>query len=301
MSLSAESFEHVADLVLRRSAIRLAPGKEYLVETRLLGMARERGLADVEELVRQVRASGTEADRERIVEELTTNETSWFRDQLPFESLREHVLPRIVAERGPAARVRVWSAACSTGQEPYSIAMTAAEVLPPTASVEILATDLSDQVLAQARSGTYSQLEINRGMPASMMVRHLVRSGAQWQVNPDLRRSVTFRKHNLLDMLPLGPFDIVFLRNVLIYFDVAVKHDILRRVARVMAPGGVLVLGSAETVFGMDGEWSRVQAGRGSLYVVQRPATGAVPSVATGMTHTHRAAVVPALARGGQE
>jgi chemotaxis protein methyltransferase CheR len=277
MSLAPDTFAFVADLVRRRSAIQLEAGKEYLVESRLLPLARERGCAGVDAFVREVRTTNLEADLVRVVEALATHETSWFRDQTPFEALRTQVLPDVLHRRGPAARVRVWSAACSSGQEPYSVAMIAAETLPPGASVEILATDLSAQILEHARAGTYSQLEVNRGLPAPMIVRHMVRAGAQWQVAPALRRAVTFRQHNLLDPAPPGPFDLVLLRNVLIYFDLPTKQAILRRVRQVMAPGGVLVLGAAETTIGVDDAWQRVPAGRGSVYTLAVPPGPAAP------------------------
>jgi chemotaxis protein methyltransferase CheR len=279
MSLSPESFAFVADLVRRRSAIQLAPGKEYLVESRLLPLARTENLADVDAYVVRVRAGGREADLVAVVEALTTNETSWFRDSAPFAALRTAVAPQLVAARGAASRVRVWSAACSTGQEPYSIAMTLTDCLPSTASVEILATDLSEQVLARAREARYSQLEVNRGLPAPMLVRHFSRSGAEWLVNPNLRQLVTFRAHNLLDAPPVGgPFDVVFLRNVLIYFDLPTKRAILRRLRQVMRPDGALVLGAAETTIGVDDDWVRVPVGTGSIYRPLRPVPNAAPT-----------------------
>jgi len=265
MTLSADAFAYVADLVRRRSAILLQPGKEYLVESRLLPLARSAGLS-VEELVARLRTRPVESDVTAVVEALTTNETSWFRDSTPFSALARHVLPRLVAARGGVGRLRVWSAACSTGQEPFSIAMTLLDGLPPAMDAEIVATDLSAQVIERARAGRYTQLEVNRGMPAPMLVRHLTRAGAEWQVSDAVRAMVTFSVHNLLDAPPAGPFDVVFLRNVLIYFDLATKRDILRRVAQVLRPDGVLVLGAAETTLGVDDGWDRVSVERGSVY-----------------------------------
>lgn len=276
MSLTQDTFAFVADVVRRRSAIQLEAGKEYLVESRLLPLAREAGHAGVDAYVREVRAARRESDLAEIVEALTTNETSWFRDNTPFAALRTHVVPGLRAERTVLDGLRVWSAACSTGQEPYSIAMTLTDLLGPGARFDITATDLSDQVLAQARSGRYSQLEVNRGLPAPMMVRWFQRNGHDWQIADDLRRTITFQKHNLLDPAPAGPFDIVFLRNVLIYFDLDTKRSILGRVHRVLRPGGYLVLGAAETTIGVDGDWERVPVERGSVY---RPIkAGAVPA-----------------------
>jgi chemotaxis protein methyltransferase CheR len=276
MSLTQDTFDFVADIVRRRSAIQLEAGKEYLVESRLLPLARDAGHAGVDAYVREVRAARREKDLADIVEALTTNETSWFRDNTPFSALRTHIVPALRADRPVVDRVRVWSAACSTGQEPYSIAMTLAEVLGPSTRTEIVATDLSDQVLNQAKAGRYSQLEINRGLPAPMLVRYFRRNGHDWQIADELRAQITFQKHNLLDMPPAGPFDIVFLRNVLIYFDLETKRAILSRVHRVLRPGGFLVLGAAETTIGVDGDWERVPVERGSVY---RPVgAGGVPT-----------------------
>ena len=265
MTLAPDTFRWVADLVRRRSAIQLETGKEYLVESRLLPLARAAGLTDVDAYVRSVRTSAPVAVLEAVVEALTTNETSWFRDAQPFTSLSEHIVPEL---RGPAGggQVRIWSAACSTGQESYSIAMVLGD-LATAGRLQVIGTDLNQQVLARARSGRYSQLEINRGLPAPMLVKHFTRAGADWEVSPALRSSVSFAQHNLLDAPPPGgPFDVVFLRNVLIYFDLATKRDILRRVRQVIRPGGYLRLGAAETTIGIDDEWERVSLGRGSGY-----------------------------------
>lgn len=292
MSLTQDTFAFVADVVRRRSAIQLEAGKEYLVESRLLPLAREGGHAGVDAYVREVRAARRESDLAEIVEALTTNETSWFRDNTPFSALRTHIVPGLRAERTVLDGLRVWSAACSTGQEPYSIAMTLTDVLGPGARFDITATDLSDQVLAQARSGRYSQLEVNRGLPAPMMVRWFQRNGHDWQIADELRRTITFTKHNLLDPAPAGPFDIVFLRNVLIYFDLDTKRSILGRVHRALRPGGYLVLGAAETTIGVDGDWERVPVERGSVYrpvhagavPAPRPAPGTLAGAFTGAT-----------------
>ena len=297
MAVSPESFAFIADLVRRRSAIQLAPGKEYLVESRLLSLARDAGAPDVDAYVRGVRAGGKESDFTQIVEALTTNETSWFRDSAPFMALQSYVVPELIAARGTSARLKVWSAACSTGQEPYSIAMTLADCLPSGASADILATDLSEQVLAKAREGRYSQLEVNRGLPASMLVRHMSRVGAEWQISQELQNTVAFRQHNLLDPPPTGgPFDVVYLRNVLIYFDIATKRAILDRLRRVMRPDGILVLGAAETTIGVDDAWARVPVGSGSVYRPTRPlpATTLTSTVPHPRTATH----MPVLTRG---
>jgi len=274
VALTSETFTYVATLVRQRSAIMLEPGKEYLVESRLLPLAREAGVAGVDDYVRSVRRTARPQDLELMVEALTTNETSWFRDSAPFTALTADIVPELISSRGALLRLRVWSAACSTGQEPYSIAMTLAEdVRCRGTQLEIVATDLSDQVLGRAKEGLYSQLEVNRGLPAPMLVRHFAREGAGWRVSRELRAKVSFQRHNLLHPPPAGPrFDLVFLRNVLIYFDQPTKQAILRRVQQSMAPDGFLVLGAAETTVGLDDTWERVAISRGSVY---RPRQGA--------------------------
>lgn len=272
MSLTAESFAFVADVVRQRSAIQLAPGKEYLVESRLQPLARAAGTT-VEEYVRALRSTPRSPALDEVVEALTTNETSWFRDGAPFQALTTHVVPALQEATTRLDRISVWSAACSTGQEPYSIAMTLLEALAGRATrVQILGTDLSEQVLERARAGTYSQLEVNRGLPAPMLVRYFQRVGAHWQVNAELRAMTTFVRHNLLHAPPAGgPFDVVFLRNVLIYFDLPTKLAVLDRVRSVLRPDGFLVLGAAETTVGIDDRWERVPISRGALY---RPVQG---------------------------
>lgn len=266
MTVAADTFTFVAALVRQRSAIHLEPGKEYLVESRLLPLARQAGAAGVDEYVRELRTQPRPLEYERVVEALTTNETSWFRDATPFQVLARHVVPELAAGQPGLRSLRVWSAACSTGQEPYSIAMALAESAP-SLEVQITATDLSEKVLARGRAGLYSQLEINRGLPATMLVQHFERVGIEWELSKRIRRVVTFSRHNLLHAPPAGgPYDIIFLRNVLIYFDLATKQEVLRRVQSVMRPGGFLLLGGAETTIGIDEAWERVPVGRSSVY-----------------------------------
>ena len=263
--MSTETFAFVADLVRRRSAIRLGAGKEYLVESRLLPLARAAGVLDVDAYVARLRAGREAGGHDAVVEALTTNETSWFRDVAPFDALRDHVVPAWSATAAPGARLRVWSAACSTGQEPYSVAMVLAGCPLPGATV--LATDLSTEVLDRARDGLYTQLEVSRGLPADMRARHLAREGGGWRVSAALRRAVTFQRHNLLDPAPAGgPFDVVLLRNVLIYFDLDDRRAVLDRVHRVLRPGGWLVLGATESPVGVHDGFERVVLDRTTVY-----------------------------------
>ena len=238
MTLTATSFDWVRQLVHRESAIELQPGKEYLVEARLLPMAQQMGLPGVSELVESVRHRPDPASTRRIVEALTTNETSWFRDGDPFSALTGTVLPQLLAARGPNERLQIWSAASSSGQEPYTIAMLLADALPDAERrVSITATDISREMVERTRAGRFSQLEINRGMPAAMLVRHFTRAGSEWEISPNLRRMVHPSECNLAAPLPrLGPFDVVYLRNVLIYFDLSTKQQILQRVRQIMRP-----------------------------------------------------------------
>lgn len=273
MSLARDTFAYVADLVLRRSAIQLPVGKEYLVESRLNALARDAGFTGntaVDAFIRSVQKEPPHsANHDAIVDALTTNETSWFRDATPFKALSEVIMPKLT-EMGIAGGLRIWSAACSTGQEPYSIAMTLMDLEKPPV-FNIVATDLSKSVLAQAKDGIYSQLEMNRGLPVPMLVRYFERDGRGWCVNQQLRHTITFKEHNLMDQPPAGgPFDIVFIRNVLIYFDLPTKRGVLQRVASAMRPGGFLVLGAAETTMGMDPVWERVDLAKGAVYQLQK-------------------------------
>ncbi len=266
MTLAPDTFTFVADLVRQRSAIQLESGKEYLVESRLLPLAREAKVPTVDAYVRALRGVPRQHEYDRVVEALTTNETSWFRDITPFKALTDHVVPELLASRPGTSSLRVWSAACSTGQEAYTIGMSLLESAPHL-RVQITATDLSEEVLAKGRSGRYSQLEVNRGLPAPMLVKHFTRTGTDWEISQRLRSMVTFSKHNLMHAPPAGgPFDIVFLRNVLIYFDLATKRDVLRRAQSVVRPGGFLFLGAAETTIGIDDGWERIPVGRSSVY-----------------------------------
>jgi chemotaxis protein methyltransferase CheR len=268
VELTGQQFGYVADLLRREAAIVLSPGKEYLVESRLRPLAHQTGHANIGELLTAAQSPhGTAGGvRKRIVESLTINETSWFRDREPFAALTDVVLPEVLKD-APGRPIRVWSAASSSGQEPYSIAIQLDKALPPGRDFQILATDLSTEMVARARAGVYNQLEINRGLPAPDLVRYFQRAGADWQVTDKLRRKITFQQLNLSLPLPaMQPFDVVFLRNVLIYFSPETKRQILARVRKVLRPGGWLQLGAAETTVGIDAAFERVPVGRTAIY-----------------------------------
>jgi chemotaxis protein methyltransferase CheR len=270
MTLSQTEFAFVSQLVRREASIVLAPGKEYLVEARLIPVARAVGAPSVNEFLAELQRRPDPANQRRIVDALTTNETSWFRDREPFAALTEVVLPELVKSRGSTRKVRLWSAASSSGQEAYSLAITLQENLPPGWGYEIMGTDISTQMVKRAETAEYSQVEVNRGLPASQLVQYFERAGAHWRITPALRRNVSFRLMNLTTPLPsMQPFDVIFLRNVLIYFDVAVKRTVLQNVARLLRPDGWLFLGAAETTIGIDDNYERVAAGRTSAYRVR--------------------------------
>ena len=264
MAISPLDFDYVRQLVREHSALALGEGKAYLVEARLARLVERERLGSVSELVQRLRAAPAELTQD-VVEAMTTNETSFFRDVHPFDALRDEVLPHAIAQAS-GRPIRIWSAACSTGQEAYSVAMLAVDHFP-TADISILATDLSRDVLARATHGTFSQLEVNRGLPVPLLIKHFEREGAGWRAKPEIRRLVEFRQLNLSRPWPSLPtMDIVLLRNVLIYFDTEAKRAVLSQARRVLAPQGVLLLGGAETTFGLDEGWERVQLGRTSVY-----------------------------------
>jgi chemotaxis protein methyltransferase CheR len=270
MTLSAADFAFVSNLVRREAAIVLAPGKEYLVEARLIPVARQVGASGVAEFLANLQRRPNSADQRRVVDALTTNETSWFRDREPFTALSHVVLPELVSTPGTNRRIRLWSAASSSGQEAYSLAITLQENLPPGWTYEIVGSDISTEMIKRAEAAEYSQVEVNRGLPATQLVQYFERAGAHWRVTPALRRNVSFKLMNLTAPLPpMPPFDVIFLRNVLIYFDVATKKAVLRNVARLLRPDGWLFLGAAETTIGIDENYERVAAGRTSAYRVR--------------------------------
>lgn len=268
-NLTPDSITYVCTLVRRHSAIELDAAKAYLIEARLAPLARRHGLASAEELVGRLQAQADPILRRQAVEAMTTNETSFFRDSHPFEALRSTIIPDLMRTCAARRTIDIWSAACSTGQEAYSIAMSLRENFPELRSwkTRILGTDLSDEVLQKAGAGKFSQIEMNRGLPASLLAKYFRRDGLQWELDPEIRAMATFTKLNLIEQWPALPtMDIVFLRNVLIYFAPNVKKMILEKVRKIMAPHAVLFLGAAETTMGLDDMFLRVQIGNSVYY-----------------------------------
>lgn len=262
--LAQVEFEFVRALLLRRASIEIDESKRYLVETRLTALARDTGIGDALALVNRVRSEPAGKLADRLIESMTTNETSFFRDLHPFEAVRTVILPRLVAER--REEVRVWSAACSTGQEAYSLAIVLREGLPAGMRWSVTGTDINSQVVARAAEATYSQLEVNRGLPAATLVRHFRQSPQlKWTPSPEIRLNCSFRQLNLGASWPtMGPFDIVFLRNALIYLDAATRRLIFERLRRVLTPNGHLFLGTGETP--TEGTFERATVGRSVCY-----------------------------------
>ena len=247
-------YEFLRKLLKERSGLDLSPDKQYLVESRLVPLARKAGLAGITELVQKIKAGSAETLTAEVVEAMTTNETFFFRDKTPFDHLRETMLPAVLQARAARRSLRIWCAASSTGQEPYSIAMCLKALGGAIAGwrVEILATDLSQGVLEKSKAGIFSQFEVQRGLPIQMLVKHFTQVGDMWQLNPDIRAMVQHRQLNLLqDFGHLGMFDVIFCRNVLIYFDQDTKAGIFERLSRVLEPDGFMVLGAAESVVGI--------------------------------------------------
>ncbi|MFO1129630.1 MAG: protein-glutamate O-methyltransferase [Rhodospirillales bacterium] len=295
--MTPQDFAYLASLIHNRSGIVLPAEKAYLLENRLRPLSGEFSFGSMADLVSALKLNRDERLARRVVEVMTTNETLFFRDTKPFDLLRDVVLPQLIEARAKGRPLRIWSAACSAGQEPYSIAMTIKENAARFGAwpIEILATDLSSTVLAKARSGIYSQFEVQRGLPIRLLVRYFTQNEAQWTIHPEIRTMVQFRQHNILeDVSSLGQFDVVFCRNVLIYFDGETKKQVLERIAHSLAPNGALFLGGTETVIGITDRFEPIPGQRGiyrateadPCLVRDRPSSIKAPSV----NGRHRAA-----------
>jgi chemotaxis protein methyltransferase CheR len=268
-------YEFLRKLLKERSGLDLSADKQYLVESRLVPLARKAGLPGISELVQKIR-NGTDPLTADVVEAMTTNETFFFRDKIPFDHLREAVLPELMQARANRRSLRIWCAASSSGQEPYSIAMCLKGLGAALTGwrVEILATDLSQAVLEKSRAGIFSQFEVQRGLPIQMLVKHFTQVGELWQLNADIRAMVQHRQLNLLqDFSHLGTFDVIFCRNVMIYFDQDTKTGIFDRLAKAVEADGVLALGAAESVVGISDAFKPYPERRG-LYRPNAARTG---------------------------
>jgi chemotaxis protein methyltransferase CheR len=258
-------YEYLRKFLKDHSGLDLSADKQYLIESRLLPLARRAGLSGISDLVQKMKG-GSSAFNTQVVEAMTTNETFFFRDKVPFEHFRNLIVPHLLGSRANRKPVRIWCAAGSTGQEPYSLAMSLREMGAQLAGwrIEIIATDLSQEVLEKSRVGLYSQFEVQRGLPIQMLVKYFKQVGELWQINADIRAMVQHRQLNLLhDFSQLGVFDVIFCRNVLIYFDQETKMQVFHRLAKAMEPDGFLMLGAAETVVGLTTVFKPVAERRG--------------------------------------
>ena len=264
--LTPTAFAALADLLKTKSGLVIGPDKTYLLETRLGAVLKRANLPDLNALADRVKRNPNDATAREVVEAMTTNESFFFRDDKPFQHFRTHALPRLLATRAGNATIRIWSAASSSGQEAYSLAMIMAEskALLAGRTVEIVGTDIARDQLARAQQGLYTQFEVQRGLPVQMLVRYFKKDDTNWQLNDTIRSMVRFREWNLLgDLRALGRFDVVFCRNVLIYFDQPTKARVLEAIAGQMPADGALYLGGAETVLGITNRFSPMPGERG--------------------------------------
>lgn len=264
--MTPQDFDYLRKLLHERSGLMLAAEKQYLAESRLLPVARRHGLTTLTELIAKLKVRSASALGIEVVEAMTTNETFFFRDKMPFEHFRATMMPALIAARARERRIRIWCAAASTGQEPYSLAIMLHEMGAALSGirVEIVATDLSGDVIERAKAGIYSQFEVQRGLPIQNLVKFFTQVGDGWRIAPEIKAMVQFRTLNLLnDFSPLGTFDIVFCRNVFIYFDQDTKIGVFNRMARQVPDDGYLVLGAAETTVGLTDLFKPVPDKRG--------------------------------------
>ena len=291
--MTPPDYEYLRKLLKDHSGLDLSTDKQYLIESRLLPLARKAGLVDIGDLVQRMK-NGSISLIAQVVEAMTTNETFFFRDKIPFDHFREKIMPEMLQTRAGRKSLRIWCAAGSTGQEPYSLAICLKEMGAALSGwrVEIVATDLSNEVLEKSRAGIYSQFEVQRGLPIQMLVKYFKQTGELWQINPDIRAMVQHRQLNLLhDFSQLGRFDVIFCRNVLIYFDQDTKTSIFGRLARTVEPDGFLVLGAAETVVGLTEAFKPIADRRGLYRPEGERAAPARPASSL--------AVLPRLAMAG--
>ena len=266
--MKSQDFEFLAELLKEKSGLMLTPEKVYLLESRLTPLSRKRGLDSLDTLIQQLRTSRDDGLVKEVTEAMTTNESFFFRDHTPLDILKNHVLPAMEKAR-PNKRLRIWCAAASTGQEPYSLAILLKENWPKWKDwkIEIVGTDICTQVLEKAKAGTYSQFEVQRGLPIQTLIKYFKQEGDVWRLNEDVRKMVTYRPFNLLGSFGLlGSFDVIYCRNVLIYFDQATKKEVLERMQNILANDGTLFLGAAETVLGITDKLRPVRGQRG-MYV----------------------------------
>jgi len=276
VTIDDAAFNYVRQLVRDRAAIVLEDGKQYLVDNRLSMLARREGMESAQEVIDRLRSAPDGALQRKVVEAMATTETLFFRDGKPYDALRNTILPELQRARAAERKLQIWSAACSSGQEPYSVCMLVREHFPALATwdLRLLATDISTEMLGRSRAGRYSQLEVSRGLPSAFLMKYFERNEYEWQIRGDLRRMVEFREHNLAGVWNGMPSaDLIMLRNVLIYFDVEIKRAVLAKIRKLLRPGGFLMLGTAETTMNLDDSFELVRSDGASYYRIRSGAT----------------------------
>lgn len=274
--VTQKALQFFFSLLQSESGLSLDDSKQYLIETRLEPIAIQEGFTSIDGLVRHMKENASSVLRQKVIDAMTTNETSFFRDITPFETMRKEILPNLLKANEKSRRLRIWSAGCSTGQEAYSIAMLLCDLGPSIQNwnVSIMATDIAEKVLQRAKTGIYSQHEVQRGLPVTYLTRYFNQDEMQWEIKPEVKRFLEFRKLNFLSgFSSLGAFDVIFCRNVLIYFDVNTKKKVLEQIAETLAPNGSLFLGGAEMLLGVTNDFVRFEMGRGSYYKKKEPSS----------------------------
>ena len=269
MAVNPADFDYISKIVREQCAIVLEKGKEYLVESRIMPVVHQEKLESIENLVKKIKLEPRGSLKDAVIEAMTTNETSFFRDIHPFETLKKEIFPELIEKRKIKRELNIWCGASSSGQEPYSLVMVLRNNFPELNSwkINFSASDLSNQMLNRCKSGIYSQLEVNRGLPAPLMVKYFERIGTEWQVKEELRKMIQFRIINLSETWPILPqLDLVMMRNVLIYFDVEMKKNILGRIRKLLKPDGYLFLGAAETTLNLDENFERMPFKQSGCY-----------------------------------
>jgi chemotaxis protein methyltransferase CheR len=269
MAVNPADFDYISKIVREQCAIVLEKGKEYLVESRIMPLVHQEKLESIENLVKKIKLEPRGSLKDAVIEAMTTNETSFFRDIHPFETLKKEIFPELIEKRKTKRELNIWCGASSSGQEPYSLVMVLRNNFPELNSwkINFSASDLSNQMLNRCKSGIYSQLEVNRGLPAPLMVKYFERIGTEWQVKEELRKMIQFRIINLSETWPILPqLDLVMMRNVLIYFDVEMKKNILGRIRKLLKPDGYLFLGAAETTLNLDENFERMPFKQSGCY-----------------------------------
>jgi chemotaxis protein methyltransferase CheR len=279
--ISPTDYTYLSQYLLQKSGLALGAGKDYLLEARLVPLAQSWGLQGIDDLVREMKKGSHQRLNTAVVEAMTTNETLFFRDKTPFDELKDTLLPSLLANRQTTRRLRIWCAAASTGQEPYTLAMVLREHFPKLSdwTLEIVGTDLSSHALKRAEEAVYTQFEVQRGLPIQFLMKYFEQAPTGWRVRNELRQLVKLQQMNLLDSFNhLGQFDIVFCRNVLIYFENPAKKLILDRMAKLLRPDGYLILGAAETVVGITDTFGRFKECKSAVYTPKIAVPVAAPA-----------------------